>query len=213
MPNIPSRFTLIGRNNRGVYLIRDKITTGTYCVEKHLKRRDVINDFARREIEILYQLRDHPNITNLIYFESERFELPSATMWTEYRDHGSLEDTVRHLWGFKEYVTEEFLWSVLEGLVRAVRYCQLGDGPDGGDGEWDVVYHLDIQPSDIFLSYDNGTKTGLPRVLLGDFGCSTSYADIAAGTSIARKSSGSIGISHHPKRLTLVSAQTSIRLD
>ncbi|KAF2688796.1 kinase-like protein [Lentithecium fluviatile CBS 122367] len=193
----PSRFTyiqdlqrncLLGRNNAGIYLIHDTLT-GKSLIEKHLKPRDVREGFAEREIDILYQLRDHPNITNLVQYDlhaSDKFHSSTATLWTEFCDGGSLEDMIMYMRESEEGVTEEFLWHVLESLVEAVRYCQRGNavGTAGEwDGKWNPIYHRDIQPGNIFMSFNDIHISEFPRVLLGDFGCSTSLLDIALGNS------------------------------
>jgi serine/threonine protein kinase len=195
-PTSPSRFrrvkdlqpiTLLGHNNAGIYLVRDQLT-GKYLIEKRLKPEDATNGFAKREINILYQLSNHSNIAKLVWVELDDvglFEPPSATIYTEFCNGGTLEDKIKKMQKTKEIARENFLWHVLGSLVEAVRYCQRGNGPLNPmlyDG-WNVVYHRDIQPSNVFLTSDGEAKTGLPLVVLGDFGCSTSFAEIASGFS------------------------------
>jgi serine/threonine protein kinase len=193
----PSRYTLIrdlqqghllGQNNGGIHLVHDPYI-GMYLIEKMLIPRDIHSGFATREIDILYQLRGHPNITHLVQYElntSDRLFQPSATIWTEFCEIGSLSDLIKWMsYGDKKvYMPEMFLWHVLRSLVEAVRYCQRGGAEnEKRDPKWNVIYHRDIQPSNVFLACGGKSDSDLPRVLLGDFGCSTSLRDIAAGKS------------------------------
>ena len=194
---IPSRYTLIrdlqqdrflGCNNEGIYLVYDPYIK-KLLVQKHIPPDDVRSGFAAREIEILCQLRGHPNISHLEQYDlnaSRCLLQPSATIWTGFCNNGSLGDMINSLGGGEELlVREQFLWHVLRSLVEAVSYCQLGDARDGFemDAKWNIIYHRDIQPNNIFLTIDAKPNSEFPRVVLGDFGCSTSLRDIAAGKS------------------------------
>lgn len=147
-PTIPSRYKLLqnlkddrpylGLNNAGIYLVQDRFT-GSQLVEKRLRSADVRDGFARREIDLLYQLRGHPNIAQLEHYElyaSKRFKYPFATVWTEYCRGGSIADLIEQMMARKEYIDESLCWNVLESLIEAVDFCQAGNG-DGRYCYWD----------------------------------------------------------------------------
>ncbi|KAJ4347971.1 Cyclin-Dependent Kinase 7 [Didymosphaeria variabile] len=171
-----------GQNNAGILLVGDT-TTGKYCVEKRLKSSDVGNGRAEREIHILSQLNGHPNVVQLIDFELinnpklQECDL-SATTWMEYCEWGNLNHTIDYLRANNERMVEPLLWHVLESLAEAVRHLQQGP-KDCDHGTWNMVYHRDISLSNIFLKSDPGSQ--LPRVVLGDFGLSTTNAHIKLG--------------------------------
>ncbi|KAJ4289648.1 G2-specific serine/threonine protein kinase [Kalmusia sp. IMI 367209] len=168
-----------GENNAGIFLEWDAHSR-EYCIEKRLKARDVRNGYAQREIELLIQLQGHPNIANLVAYDYNypEFGRPSAKIWTHYCDHRSLDNVIEALKVSKTRAPEAFLWHVFEGLAEAVRHCQ--QGPQGYDGPWNTVYHRDIKPSNVFLA-STQTENEFPRVVLGDFGCSTSTYHVRNG--------------------------------
>jgi serine/threonine protein kinase len=189
-PNSPrSRFEImstigenLGRNNAGILIVGDN-TTGRYCVEKRLKPSDIADGHAQREIQILMQLKDHPNIVQLVDFELkddpklQGCEM-SARTWTEYCETGSLLDFVGFPNTSKQRIAEPLLWHILTSLAEAVRYLQQGP-KESPDVSWNMVYHRDIHLANIFLSSEPGCS--LPRVVLGDFGLSTTNDHINLG--------------------------------
>lgn len=184
------RGSFLGANNAGIYLVEDAIT-GKLCIEKRLKLFDIEDGYAKREIEVLHQLRYHPNISHLVDFTLDEEGYmdggwPSATIWTEYCTEGSLQDVIFAYFNARESIPEAFLWHVLASLAEAVRYCQSGTAallPD--QMRWNLVYHRDIQPCNVFLTLEGCTDIDgpYPRVVLGDFGCSTTLQHIACGDS------------------------------
>lgn len=174
----------MGQNNAGIFIVDDQLT-GSKCIEKRLNPSDVVNGRAMREIGILVQLAGHPNIIQLIDFDLHTNPQlpkrdPSASAWTEYCDRGTLYDLVIYLsrMGEAQRLAEPFLWHVLRSLVEAVHYCQ--QGPKNCSG-WNTVYHRDINLSNIFLATQ--PDDSFPRVVLGDFGLSTTIEHIKLGSS------------------------------
>jgi serine/threonine protein kinase len=183
-PNSPrSRFEImstigenLGRNNAGILIVGDN-TTGRYCVEKRLKPSDIADGHAQREIQILMQLKDHPNIVQLVDFELkddpklQGCEM-SARTWTEYCETGSLLDFVGFPNTSKQRIAEPLLWHILTSLAEAVRYLQQGP-KESPDVSWNMVYHRDIhlagyRPQMITSTLDvmtGGQSQGLRNIL------------------------------------------------
>jgi serine/threonine protein kinase len=179
-----------GENNVGILIVGDN-ATGRYCVEKRLRPADIAYGSAQREIEIMMQLRNHPNIIQLVDFElKDDPKLPecelSARTWTEYCETGNLLLLVDYLKTSEQKIPEPLLWHILRSLAEAVRYLQ--QGPKESSGTlWNMVYHRDIHLANIFLSSE--PRSSLPRVVLGDFGLSTTTAHIKSGYNDEGKTS------------------------
>jgi serine/threonine protein kinase len=176
---------LLGSNNNGIHLVHDNVTH-KLLIQKHLKPKHVHDGTVAREIDVLYQLQNHSNITQMVHYDLlPTPDQPTATIWTEFCNGGSLDgllEKLRDIYPSGYEMPSQFLWHVFRSLVSAVHYCQ--HGPSQSPYEhvrhpvWNIVYHCDIQPSNVFLTYDgpcDGTR--LPRVLLGDFGCAESLHD------------------------------------
>ncbi|KAF2710953.1 kinase-like protein [Pleomassaria siparia CBS 279.74] len=196
----------VGANNAGISLVR-QISTGALCIEKRLNPVDIARGSAQREIEILSQLRNHPtgNISHMLAFKiddgsrpgSEDIVVePSASVYLEYCDSGSLEDLIARYMEANEAFPEAFLWHLIAGLAEAVQYCQYGPASssasssnpmeqDDGPIPWDTVYHCDLEPSNVLLDSSQiiNIKTPYPRIVLCDFGISTTREDIMYGCS------------------------------
>jgi serine/threonine protein kinase len=92
---------------------------------------------------------------------------------------------------------EGFLWKVFWDLSLAVCYLWSGHPyentrqrafeskrvPKSINGKWNPVIHRDIKPGNVFMTWDRGNSLDqgmtYPRILLGDFGTSVSYNDLA----------------------------------
>lgn len=162
-----------GENNEGIYLVWDTLTY-RYCIEKILCPVHVKDGRARREINTLDHLRDHPNITHLVHAECDELcEDPYSTIYTEYCDLGTLDNLLHPAVWPGGSIPESFLWHVLRSLAEAVRHLQQNGN---------FIYHRDIHPGNIFLASQPDNRSW-PRVILGDFGCSTNDEDIEYGTA------------------------------
>lgn len=201
-PNSPrNRFTNLmpinkdaGENNNGIFVV-DDLATGNYCVEKRLLPADVACGVAQREIDIMLQLSGHPNIIQLIDYELkdepqlQEYELEdepqlqeldlSARTWTQYCEYGSLVKLIDCVNITNQRLSEPFLWHILASLAEAVRYLQHGP-KDFPTSSWNAVYHRDIHLGNVLLASDPAGGN-FPRVVLGDFGLSTTTAHTTLG--------------------------------
>jgi serine/threonine protein kinase len=96
---------------------------------------------------------------------------------------GSITDYIR--WKAHQNLTtpEPFAWHVLQSLMSALSFCHYGidaDKPTDENVQWTTICHLDVKSDNIWLTMQN-SKESIPRVVLGDFGCSVSPEDIDRG--------------------------------
>ncbi|CAI6329279.1 unnamed protein product [Periconia digitata] len=186
-----------GCNNEGILLVRDN-TRQRLLIEKRFKLYDVWNGPAQKEIEILKQLRGHPNITSIEgwYLQDGSVEETKGSVWLDYCNQGTLSNAIDFLNEQDREFSEFEIWHVFAQLAEAVRFCQQGPIVDVFSSTlatWNPIYHLDISPSNVFLTVDHGCETMLPRVLLGDFGCSaTHFSQLQNGAILAADSSAEV---------------------
>ncbi|KAL5427677.1 hypothetical protein PMIN04_001179 [Paraphaeosphaeria minitans] len=172
-----------GENNGGIFVVGD-VATGEYCVEKRLTPADIADGHAQREIDIMSQLSGHPNIIQLVDYEIEDdAQLQecnrSARTWTELCEYGSLRNTVDFLHAGDARLSEALLWHILGSLAEAVRYMQQGP-KDYPFLPWNTVCHRNIHLGNVFLASEPA-GSNFPRVVLGDFGLSTTVAHTLLG--------------------------------
>ncbi|PVH98709.1 kinase-like protein [Periconia macrospinosa] len=160
-------------NNEGIFLVRDQ-ANNRLLIEKRFKLFDIWNGFAQREIDILFQLRGHRNITSIegYYLHDGTPDDTKGSVWLEYCDQGTLEDSINQHDDEDRKIPEPCIWYVFLQLAEAVRYCQMGPF-NAPCPQWDTIFHLDLNPSNVLLEGEVEHRFGkFPRVLLADFGCS-----------------------------------------
>lgn len=172
-----------GANNTGIFLV-ENVSTGQKCVEKRNHPADVACGYAQREIDILLQLSSHPNIIQLVDYElTDDFGVPedqlTAKTYTEFCEYATLQHLSYSLRENDERLHESKLWHILKGLTEAVRYLQQGP-KEFPFLSWNPVYHRDIHLGNVFLASDPADPSK-PRVVLGDFGLSTTVAPTRLG--------------------------------
>lgn len=102
----------------------------------------------------------------------------------EYCDGGDLREELRWHIRRKILFDEGFIWKLLHDIGSALAF--LHQGIRDADDEkysipgWNVMVHLDLKPRNIFLSW-KGSDDGYPRLVLGDFGCTVTCADVSSG--------------------------------
>ena len=170
----------------GVNLVRN-METGKKFVEKRVSiRQEFRKERAKAEVNALKQVRKaggSKHINSLI----EHFYNGATNcchMILELCDAGTLHSIIWKFNSRHEIVSEAFVWHVLTGLAKALCMLHYGsnmDRPTMAPGAvWNCICNLDIKPANIFLTSQG--KTGVyPRVVLGDFGCAVTRADIEAG--------------------------------
>ncbi|KAL5466305.1 hypothetical protein PMIN06_000272 [Paraphaeosphaeria minitans] len=203
-----------GENNGGIFVVGD-VATGEYCVEKRLTPADIADGHAQREIDIISQLSGHPNIIQLVDYEIEDdAQLQecdrSARTWTEFCEYGSLRNTVDFLHAGDARLSEALLWHILGSLAEAVRYMQQGP-KDYPFLPWNTVCHRDIHLGNVFLASEPA-GSNFPRVVLGDFGLSTTVAHTLLGYNKEWVVSWFEGFLRPQSSRRTIKSQMSIRL-
>jgi serine/threonine protein kinase len=164
--------------NRGVHMVQDmEYSHKTPSVIKVLPSEAMYPGYAEREIEILYRLRDHPNIVQIkdAYVPYHRHVAPWVV--TDCCNLGTLKTCMQKNLTEYKCAPELFIWHVFESLVEAVRFCHCG--PVGKKAMWDPISHRDIIPGNILLHHDASNEGSYPEVKLADFGCAVTESEVA----------------------------------
>ncbi len=167
-----------GAQNRGLELFRDR-RSKLFVVKKML----VDGEHRRQlEVEVLRHLAqyNHASISRYMGHGGE-------SLFIEYCDLGALDSFIRR--SIEERgacLPERFLWHTLQELTGALAFLHWGtDVPRriSRRDDWDYIIHRDLKPNNIFMTSGPGLY---PRIILGDFGCSTTASERsrrdAAGT-------------------------------
>lgn len=180
-PGVPA----VGGMNIGLFLI-ERRQTGQLFVEKRLRTRTK-QDHKRAtfEIDALFQLKGIPGYIVQIEEAGQMTGSPYASLVLEYCDSGTVRDHIDRYTEERKSTPEPFAWHVFAGLTAALCACHYGVmDPEHTRAVrgWDVLCHLDVKPSNVFLT-SKGRNSAYPRVVLGDFGCAVKDADILSGAA------------------------------
>ncbi|KAK0254997.1 hypothetical protein LTR91_011613 [Friedmanniomyces endolithicus] len=172
----------------GINLIRRQ-SDGVLYIEKLVAVSTAIQQArAIAEIDALTQLKlaGAPNYINHML---ESFSEPGAAFGSiilEYCEAGTAYSLIKRKILERQQPTEALIWHTLAGLSKALHFCHTGIDIDRFDRlppqDWNTVCHLDIKHVNVFFTHDGG-KNGIPRLVLGDFGCATTWQDIQDGTA------------------------------
>ncbi|KAH8725983.1 kinase-like domain-containing protein [Phaeosphaeriaceae sp. PMI808] len=187
-----------GGHNRGVYLMKHK-PSGKKYVEKRIGARAISEGLAAREVRAMVQCTNHPNIISINTFDLKFSRVGYGSIFMQHCELGSLDSMISRYASKREYLPDEgFLWKVFWDVSIALSHLETGQSPttiknyamEGKRVEmvkgWNCIIHRDIKPGNIFLTGKNTADSDecpYPTVVLGDFGCSTTIADINAGIS------------------------------
>ena len=189
-----------GDFNGGIFKVLQR-STGRICLEKRFQAQHVVQGIARKEMLILRSLR-HRNVSEYIdAFEMPR-PIPRASIYMDYCDEGSLDDTLTQFKNIEVGLGEEFIWSVFVELANAVGYLQHGIQDTARRGPpvpgWRKMYVYDSNLSSkvailyLTANFFNFHATSVHRdiaprniflkktlarpfsvIVLGDFGCAS----------------------------------------
>jgi NIMA (never in mitosis gene a)-related kinase len=163
--------------NAGVFLLEHRETRELY-VEKRLRMRDD-TDRARVKSEnfTLYEIRKAgscKHIVDVIEAFAPPVSPPYCSLVLEYCNSGTLKDFIDRYIEDRKITPEPFAWHIFAGVTSALCACHYGlmDAMESFDGprHWQPICHLDVKPSNMFLT-STGRTNAYPRVVLGDFGC------------------------------------------
>ncbi|KAK5113406.1 hypothetical protein LTR62_003506 [Meristemomyces frigidus] len=170
----------------GVLLIRDKKTC-RFFVEKRLAGQDQLRkDRAAAEVHALQQIKEagNPTFINQLFEAFHDGKARYCSLVLEYCDAGTVQDAIKNFSNQRKPPPEDLIWHVLAGIAKAIHFLHTRvnvDAPaQAGLEKWSPLCHLDIKPSNIFLSRE-GQRGQFARVVLGDFGCVTTGKEIVEG--------------------------------
>ncbi|KAF1918112.1 kinase-like domain-containing protein, partial [Ampelomyces quisqualis] len=150
-------------------------------IEKRFDTNLVNQKMARKEICLLRQLGDWPGVVKMVdhYLDEPR---KKASVWLEYCDGGDLQALIGRCRGKNLRVHERKIWDWFMSLMDTLVYLHRGPNPESDRDVllyWNVVYHCDIKPGNIFLKIEERERKIVAK--LADFGCSQSahWAQIA----------------------------------
>ncbi|KAH3998530.1 hypothetical protein HBI56_205100 [Parastagonospora nodorum] len=178
-----------GNNNRGVIVVRHK-KYKTVWIEKRVRPGAIIYGSAQREIRMMQQAGNHPNIVSLYDWTLEHERVGYGSLYLQRGELGPLDALIiRYRNKGKKLEDEGFAWKVLWDLTAAVvwlntgcnvatmqRYAAAGRVIHKAPG-WKPIYHRDIKPSNMFMTWEGQGDVRWPNMLLGDFGCALTDDD------------------------------------
>ncbi|MCJ1419707.1 hypothetical protein MMC32_006063 [Xylographa parallela] len=157
--------------NAGIFKVKDQ-ECDNVCIEKRFKPKDIVRGIFHNEARILRRLY-HPNVVEYIHaFVADTGHRPSASIYMEMCDLGSLNDLMERYAREGRGFCEDFVWSVFHQMANALGYIQYGitkvtDGTEHRNPNWAMIVHNDIFPKNVCLKKRAGAW---PRLVLADFG-------------------------------------------
>ncbi|KAH7074618.1 kinase-like domain-containing protein [Paraphoma chrysanthemicola] len=209
MPNVPrSDFTIIrplaeaknGGCNTGIYLVISH--SGTKYIEKRVGVDAIRDLYANREIEALIRLDGFPNIIRLRDYNIDCSRTGYGSIYMQHCELGSVDNLIKRYAAHNARLPDEgFLWKVLwdaslalchmfSGVSQRDIIARINDGKDVRPNKgWVGTLHRDLKPGNICLTRAKESDL-YPTAVLVDFGCCTSFEDIASGLASAARHSG-----------------------
>ena len=184
--SLDTRPSITGGMSLGVFLVRSR-RTGRLYVEKRIDiSKPSRKDRARAELEALQRIRTKGAPLNLNCLISDTWNSNTniCSLVLEYCDGGTIDNSIDMYLKNLDYIPESFIWHTFLSMAKALAFCHDGvidplRTPVQANYEWNKICHLDIKPQNVFLEKPDGTSW--PRVVLGDFGCAVTPADVHAG--------------------------------
>ncbi|KAF1943322.1 hypothetical protein EJ02DRAFT_453428 [Clathrospora elynae] len=142
---------MAGGLNSGINLVRTTTPNAQASkllfIEKRFRPTDFKHKVPYREIQMLHQLGDHPNITTMIdHFIDEK--TLTGSVYLELCDMGNMAEVVAAV-ANGNFVNEHKVWNWFIQVTEALVYCHWGSRPEMTADEllqsgWSKVYHRDI---------------------------------------------------------------------
>jgi NIMA (never in mitosis gene a)-related kinase len=135
-----------GRNggglNGGINVVADR-RTGKAYIEKLIPANLVSGGYAKKEIEVMKQLRGHDFIVQIVdYYLNHAKKEASIVM--EFCTMGSLEKLIeRHRKANMRPIGEHYIWKWFMQITCALCYCHYGPSPkDPAEmAKWNPIFH------------------------------------------------------------------------
>ena len=178
------RIKTLETGDEGSCTVVKSATTGKLLVVKSIeikKNRSVNGEKVGRrkplpnEARMLERLRPHPNIIHFFGKEQSCAFRGWHLLFMEYCTGGDLLEQLRKFQDMKIPTPEIFTLLVFIGLAQALACIHHGLRHEKSttyhkDAGHISMIHGDIKPDNVFLRWRNSNTTGLPDVVLADFG-------------------------------------------
>ncbi|KAH7409791.1 kinase-like domain-containing protein [Phaeosphaeria sp. MPI-PUGE-AT-0046c] len=125
----------------------------------------------------------HINLKTATDDDAEGDEVRQVAMhlYTDFAARGDLQELCKAHYETKRPIPEHFIWYTLKCVVEGIiamrdgtcespRQTPVATVPDPSNYPRKSILHLDLKSANIFLEDKNGTATGFPAPILGDFG-------------------------------------------
>jgi serine/threonine protein kinase len=179
-----------GGQSTAVNVVRSR-ANGKLYVEKCIRTDQGRSGLATRELKTLGIVSNtygrSGNLNAMVDYkilENGRM----VSMILSYCDRGTLMDRLTEVIEQRSHVSETSVWNVLQGVAHGLAFLHDGlkdvlpnSHPIPRPRKWNPICHLDLKPTNIFLSSEGGIG-GHSRVVLADFGCAVSLEDMASGS-------------------------------
>ncbi|KAK4504286.1 hypothetical protein PRZ48_005202 [Zasmidium cellare] len=174
-----------GGMSESVTIVRSRYD-GKLYVEKRVRTDGQHRKRTAAEIQALKAVKGHPNLNRLIEYEVKANGL--CSIFLEYCDGGSLDKRIATMASQGGHFSEASVWHVLHSVSKALAYMHSGvkDERDQPPRDWNTIAHLDLKPQNIFISSE-GQVNGQNRVVVADFGCAVTFADLERGREDERR--------------------------
>ncbi|CAK1357875.1 unnamed protein product [Cercospora beticola] len=167
-------------------------SNGQLFVEKRIRRRGR-EELAERELRTLATVsKGYGPAKHLNTMVGHTAHGDAISLILEYCDGGSVDDLLDKAIKAKRPISEVIIWNILYGAAAGLAFLHDGIKTITPGTEhpktpnWNTICHLDIKPQNLFISRTGGIA-GLPRVIVGDFGCAVSLKEIQNGQEQERE--------------------------
>ncbi|EPE27244.1 Protein kinase-like (PK-like) [Glarea lozoyensis ATCC 20868] len=151
----------LGQFNGGVFVVKLAEVPGKLFIQKKFKADKSSIDMAKTEIKLLRKCMHYSLTSYHAAFIDEKSLRPSASLYIEFCDRGSLRDLLEQYSKRRNdreppTIPEAFIWHVFIGLMDGLAYLQTGryclsDPQTTVKSGWTPVLHRDIKPDNVLL--------------------------------------------------------------